>query len=62
MKFTFNPITGKLDIVGNSASSITKADIIHSILLDKDENASPGQAYIQIIFDEDSILYNDDEV
>jgi hypothetical protein len=57
MAFKFNPLTGKLDLV---RAPLTKGEIIQSILLDKDENAAPENAYIEILFDEDSILFNDD--
>jgi hypothetical protein len=55
MAFKFNPITGKLDVV----SGETKKDTIKSILINSDETALPF-TLASIIFEEDSILYNDD--
>lgn len=62
-KLVFNPFTGKFDYVGSTTviSTLTKQSVISSILLDKDEQALPGTAYIQILFDEDTILFSDDE-
>jgi acid phosphatase class B len=58
LKLVFNPFTGELDYV---SKTLTRQQVISSILLDKDEQSLPGQAQIQILFDEDTILYNDDE-
>jgi hypothetical protein len=60
MSYKFNPFTGKLDKV-SSEIQLTISSVIKSILLDKNESALPGEPYISIIFDEDSILFNDDE-
>lgn len=64
MPFKFNPLTGQLDYYETSTgggATLTKKEVIQSILLDKDETALPSQPLISIIFDEDSILINDDE-
>lgn len=63
MPFKFNPLTGQLDYYESNTggATLTKKEIIQSILLDKDETALPAQPLISIIFDEDSILINDDE-
>ncbi len=53
LKFVFNPFTGTFDQV---AVPLTKKDIINGILLEKyDSEPIPT-----ILFDEDSILYEDD--
>jgi hypothetical protein len=60
MSYKFNPFTGKLDKV-SSEIQLTISSVIKSILLDKNESALPSEPYISILFDEDSILFNDDE-
>lgn len=57
MGFKFNPITGKLDLT--ESSSVSKSAIIKSILVDSDETLTLPVA--EILFDDDSILFNDDE-
>jgi hypothetical protein len=60
VSITFNPFTGRLDFVGPSTgSSVSKSEVIKSILLDTDYTVTYPVA--RIVFDEDSILYNDDE-
>lgn len=59
MSVTFNPFTGKLDFTGASSCSASKSDIVKSILLDTDYTVTYPVA--KIVFDEDSILFNDDE-
>jgi hypothetical protein len=61
MKKRFNPFTGTLDYVGDGGgggSSLTIKDVVDAILLDSDETATLPVA--SILFDNDSILYNDD--
>lgn len=61
MKKRYNPFTGTLDYIGDSGGSgtgLTIKDVVHSILLDSDETATLPVA--SILFDNDSILYNDD--
>ena len=61
-KIVFNPFTGKFDYVGSTTvvSTLTIQSVLSSILLDKDEQALPGTAQIQILFDEDTLLFSDD--
>jgi hypothetical protein len=59
MAFKFNPLTGELDLVGASTgSSITITTVLKSILLDSDPDSAFPVA--SILFDADSILFNDD--
>ena len=59
MAFKFNPLTGELDLVGvSSGSSITITTVLKSVLLDSDADAPFPVA--SILFDADSILFNDD--
>lgn len=58
MSLTFNPFTGKLDFLGNG-SSVTKKEIIKAILVES--NQSLEMPVASILFDDDSILYNDDD-
>jgi hypothetical protein len=55
--FKFNPLTGLLDLV-NSSTTVTISGVIQSILLDSTPDATYPVA--SILFDADSILYNDD--
>ena len=57
MAFKFNPLTGQLDLVGGT-STLTIKEVIKSILLDSKQDIALPIA--SIIFDADSILYNDD--
>lgn len=57
MAFKFNPLTGTFDIV---APAFSKSEIVKSILLSSDYTIENPVA--SIIFDEDSILFHDDEV
>ena len=61
MGFKFNPLTGLLEIVGESISEsvISKKEIIRSVLLESRQDSEFPVA--MILFDIDSILYNDDE-
>jgi hypothetical protein len=62
MSFKFNALTGKLDLSeSSSAAGLTRQQVISSILLDKDESLPPTAPYLQILFDEDSILFGDDD-
>jgi hypothetical protein len=56
MAFKFNPLTGLLDLVN---TTVTISGVIQSILLDSTPDATYPIA--SILFDADSILYNDDE-
>jgi hypothetical protein len=56
MAFKFNPLTGMLDLVGDSSLTIKTA--IKAILVESTYEVDGKKA--AIIFDEDSILYNDD--
>lgn len=56
----FNPFTGKLDFTGTGTSStVSKKEIIKAILVESNETLTYPIA--AILFDSDSILYNDDE-
>lgn len=57
VKYVLNPFTGQFDAI----TPVNISDIIHSILLDKNEQPATGRPYIEILFDEDSILFNDDK-
>lgn len=61
MSITFNPFTGRLDFTGQGGASttLTKKDVIKSILVESNQALTLPIA--SILFDEDSILYNDDE-
>lgn len=52
----FNPFTGKLDYVNKSTS---KADIAKMFLIDSKQDIEFPVA--SLLFDDDSILYNDDD-
>jgi choline kinase len=56
MTFRLNPLTGLLDLVN---PVVTKSDMIKAILLNSDYTVENPIA--SIIFDEDSILFHDDE-
>jgi hypothetical protein len=58
MSMTYNPFTGKFDFVGN-CQEIKKKDIIKAILVES--NQSIALPVAAILFDDDSILFNDDE-
>ena len=57
LKLIFNPITGNFDYV---IVPHTKQEILRSILLYKDEAVSETYPQLGLLFDEDSILYSDD--
>lgn len=59
MSVTYNPFTGKFDFVGTGGSSITKKDVIKSILVESNQTLALPVA--SILFDDDSILYHDDD-
>lgn len=61
MSITFNPFTGTLDFTGTggTGSTITKKDVIKSILVESNQSLTLPIA--SILFDDDSILFNDDE-
>lgn len=65
MPFKLNPFTGTLDYFeissGSGGSGATIAETIAAILLDQNPMALPGQPEVSILFDESSILFNDDE-
>ena len=54
-RLKYNPSTGKLDLV----ESLTVGEVIGSILIESNETLTFPKA--EILYDEDSILYNDDE-
>lgn len=56
MPYKFNPLTGKLDYY---ETSITKKELVSTILVESNETLELPKA--EILFDDDSILYNDDE-
>ena len=56
MQLKLNPITGLFDLV---PSPVTKSSIIKAILVESDMTLAMPVA--SILFDEDSILFNDDE-
>jgi hypothetical protein len=58
MSITFNPFTGTLDFTG-TGSTITKKEVIKSILVESNQTLNLPVA--SILFDDDSILFNDDE-
>lgn len=59
-KLIFNALTGNFDFIGTGAvSTLTKKEVIKSILVES--NQSIPLPVAAILFDEDSILYNDDE-
>ncbi len=61
MSITFNPFTGRLDFTGSGSttSTLTKKEVIKAILLES--NQSLDLPLASILFDEDSILFNDDD-
>lgn len=59
MAFKFNILTGKLDLV-ESSGGITIQDAVKALLIDSDQ-ATPYLPVASLMFDEDSVLYNDDE-
>lgn len=61
MAFKFNPFTGTFDIVGSGSAGLSLSDIVKAFLVEKDEAPLPGTPQITLLFDEDSILFNDDE-
>lgn len=54
MAFKFNALTGKLDLYND----ISIQEVLKSILIESDETLALLKA--EILFDEDSILYNED--
>jgi hypothetical protein len=57
MKYVFNPFTGNFDQV---IEPLTRQEVIKSIAIEIDDSVIPlGTA--DILFDEDSILYQDDD-
>ena len=58
MSWEFDPITQSL-VFGKGSSSQTKRDIVKSILLDSNQSIEFPVA--SILFDNDSILFQDDE-
>jgi len=60
MSITFNPFTGRLDFTGQggTGSTLTKKDVIKAILVESNQTLELPVA--AILFDDDSILYNDD--
>jgi hypothetical protein len=58
LKLVFNPFLGSFDFV----TKIDKGEIIRSQLIEDNENPVAGEPCNALLFDEDSILYCDDEV
>jgi hypothetical protein len=54
MRLKFNPLTGKMDLV----ESLSIREVISSILVESNETLTLHKA--EILFDENSVLYNDD--
>jgi hypothetical protein len=64
MKLKFNPFTANFEYVSETISSekvLTRGQVITSILIDRTEDPSREYANLDIAFDEDSILYSDDD-
>ena len=61
MGWKLNPFTGTIEQVGAGGTSTgpTIAETIGAILLSVDESTDPDT--VEILFDEDSILYNYDD-
>jgi hypothetical protein len=57
LKLVFNPLTGNFDYV---SKQLTKKEILGSVLLFRYEDVSETHPSIGILFDENSILYSDD--
>jgi hypothetical protein len=57
LRLIFNPITGDLEYV---TVSPTKQEVIGSILLNRDEVVSATYPHMSLLFDDNSILYSDD--
>lgn len=57
LKLVFNPITGYLEYV---IVPPTKQEVIGSILLNRDESVSTTYPHMSMLFDDNSILYSDD--
>lgn len=58
MSITYNPFTGKFDFT-SAGSQTSKKDVIKSILVESNQSLTLPLA--AILFDDDSILYNDDD-
>lgn len=64
MKLKFNPFTANFEYVAETISTekvLTRGQVITSILIDRTEDPSREYANLDIAFDEDSILYADDD-
>lgn len=64
MKLKFNPFTANFEYVSETISNekvLTRGEVITSILIDRTEDPSREYANLDIAFDEDSILYSDDD-
>lgn len=57
LKLIFNPITGEFNYI---VEQPTKQEIIGSILLSRNEEFSSVHPEMGLVFDENSILYSDD--
>jgi len=56
VSYKFNPFTGNFDLVGSKSSKAK--DVIKKILVESNQSIDLPKA--EILFDEDSILFNDD--
>jgi hypothetical protein len=64
VKLKFNPFTANFEYVSETISNekvLTRGEVITSILIDRTEDPSREYANLDIAFDEDSILYSDDD-
>lgn len=61
MKLKFNPFTANFEYVAETEKVLTRGEVITSILIDRTEDPSREYANLDIAFDEDSILYADDD-
>lgn len=62
MAYKFNPFTGTLDYFEISAgSNLTIQTVLRSILIERNDIPLQDFPLMSILFDDDSILFNDDE-
>ena len=57
-KLVFNPFTGTFDYI----TKVIKQEIIQAQLIESNEDPVAGEPCNALLFDEDSILFADDEV
>lgn len=62
MAYKFNPFTGTLDYYETATgTNLTIQSVLKSILIERSDIPLQEFPLMSILFDEDSILYNDDE-